>query len=125
MLTLILIVAGYMDLRYRKIPNYIILLLFIYAAVFSTIPAVWRICGFVLTALPLFTLAVMTDRIKGGDVKFLTMLAASVGIAELAQLLAITTVLAVVWSAVKNENSVPLAFCTLLGWIMLCGIRLV
>lgn len=66
-----------------------------------------------------------SDRIQGGDVKFLTMPAASVGIAELAQLLAITTVLAVVWSAVKNENSVPLAFCTLLGWIMLCGIRLV
>lgn len=125
MLTLILITAGYTDLRYRKIPHYVILLLFIYAAVFSTIPVVYRICGFVLTALPLFILAVLTDRIRGGDVKFLTMLAASIGIANLARLLVLTTVFAVGWSAVKKEKSVPLAFCTLWGWIVLCGIKLV
>lgn len=125
MLTLILITAGYTDLRYRKIPHYVILLLFIYAAVFSTIPVVYRICGFVLTALPLFMLSVLTDRIKGGDVKFLIMLAASIGITELALLLVFATIFAAVWSAVKKEKSVPLAFCTLLGWIMLCGIRLI
>lgn len=125
MLTLILITAGYIDLKRRKIPLSVILLLFIYAVIFSTIPAFERICGFVMTALPLFILTLLTDKLKGGDVKFLAVLAAGIGMRQMAWLLGFTTLYAVVYSVVKNEKSVPLAFCVLLGWITISGIKLV
>lgn len=119
MLTIILIIAGYTDLRYRKIPMFVILLLFIYAAVFSPVSIPTKISGLVLTALPLLILAVLTDKLKGGDFKFLAMLAFAIGIVRLAWLLLFTTGAAVIFSLIKKEKSVPLAFCTLLGWIML------
>ena len=119
MLTIILIIAGYTDLRYRKIPMFVILLVFIYAAVFSPVSIPTKISGLVLTALPLLILAVLTDKLKGGDFKFLAMLAFAMGIVRLAWLLLFTTGTAVIFSLIKKEKSVPLAFCTLLGWIML------
>lgn len=119
MLTIILIIAGYTDLRYRKISMFVILLLFIYAAVFSPVSIPTKISGLVLTALPLLILAVLTDKLKGGDFKFLAMLAFAMGIVRLAWLLLFTTGTAVIFSLIKKEKSVPLAFCTLLGWIML------
>ena len=119
MLTIILIIAGYTDLRYRKIPMFVILLLFIYAAVFSPVLIPTKISGLVLTALPLLILAVLTDKLKGGDFKFLAMLAFAIGIVRLAWLLLFTTGAAVIFSLIKKEKSVPLAFCTLIGWIML------
>ena len=119
MLTIILIIAGYTDLRYRKIPMFVILLLFIYAAVFSPVSIPTKISGLVLTALPLLILAVLTDKLKGGDFKFLAMLAFAMGIVRLAWLLLFTTGTAVIFSLIKKEKSIPLAFCTLLGWIML------
>ena len=119
MLTIILIIAGYTDLRYRKIPMFVILLLFMYAAVFSPVSIPTKISGLVLTALPLLILAVLTDKLKGGDFKFLAMLAFAIGIVRLAWLLLFTTGTAVIFSLIKKEKSVPLAFCTLLGWIML------
>ncbi len=119
MLTIILIIAGYTDLRYRKIPMFVILLLFIYAAVFSPASISTKISGIVLTALPLLILAVLTDKLKGGDFKFLAMLAFAIGIVRLAWLLLFTTGAAVIFSLIKKEKSVPLAFCTLIGWIML------
>lgn len=119
MLTIILIIAGYTDLRYRKIPMFVILLLFIYAAVFSPVSIPTKISGLVLTALPLLILAVLTDKLKGGDFKFLAMLAFAMGIVRLAWLLLFTTGAALIFSLIKKEKSVPLAFCTLLGWIML------
>ena len=119
MLTIILIIAGYTDLQYRKILMFVILLLFIYAAVFSPVSIPTKISGLVLTALPLLILAVLTDKLKGGDFKFLAMLAFAMGIVRLAWLLLFTTGTAVIFSLIKKEKSVPLAFCTLLGWIML------
>lgn len=119
MLTIILIIAGYTDLRYRKIPMFVILLLFIYAAVFSPVSIPTKISGLVLTALPILILAVLTDKLKGGDFKFLAMLAFAIGIVRLAWLLLFTTGAAVIFSLIKKEKSIPLAFCTLLGWIML------
>lgn len=117
MLTVILITAGYIDLFHRKIPPYIILLLFIYAVLFSPISAVEKICGFLLTALPLFLIALLTDKIKGGDLKFVAMLAMAIGIVNLAWLLLFTMGYAIIYSVVRKEKSVPLAFCVLLGWL--------
>lgn len=117
MLTVILITAGYLDLYYRKIPPFIILLLFIYAVLFSPILFIDKMCSFVLAALPLSIFALVTDKLKGGDLKFIVMLAVAIGIVRLAWLLLFTTVYAIIYSVVKKEKSVPLAFCVLLGWL--------
>ena len=117
MLTLILIIAGYIDFRYRKVPPFIILLLLIYAVLLSPIAIIDKICGFVLAALPLSLLALSTDKLKGGDLKFIAVLAMAIGIVNLAWLLLFTTGFAIIYSVVKKEKSVPLAFCVLLGWI--------
>jgi len=117
MLTVILITAGYLDLYYRKIPPFIILLLFIYAVLFSPILFIDKMCSFVLAALPLSIFALVTDKLKGGDLKFIVMLAVAIGIVRLAWLLLFTTAYAIIYSVVKKEKSVPLAFCVLLGWL--------
>lgn len=117
MLTVILITAGYLDLYYRKIPPFIILLLFIYAVLFSPIMFIDKMCSFVLAALPLSIFALVTDKLKGGDLKFIVMLAVAIGIVRLAWLLLFTTAYAIIYSVVKKEKSVPLAFCVLLGWL--------
>lgn len=117
MLTVILITAGYIDLFHRKIPPFIILLLFIYAVLFSPISTIEKICGFLLAALPPFLIAFVSDKIKGGDLKFIAMLGMAIGIVNLAWLLLFTTVYAIIYSVVKKEKSVPLAFCVLLGWL--------
>ena len=117
MLTVILITAGYIDLYYRKIPPFIILLLFIYAVLFSPILFIDKMCSFVLAALPLSIFALVTDKLKGGDLKFIVMLAVAIGIVRLAWLLLSTTAYAIIYSVVKKEKSVPLAFCVLLGWL--------
>lgn len=117
MLTIILITAGYIDLYYRKIPPFIILLLFIYAVLLSPIAVIDKICGFILAALPLSVFALVSDKLKGGDLKFIAMLAMAIGIVRLAWLLLFTTAYAIIYSVVKKEKSVPLAFCVLLGWL--------
>ncbi len=117
MLTVILITAGYIDLYYRKIPPFIILLLFIYAVLLSPVMLVDKVCSFVLAALPLSIFALATDKLKGGDLKFIVMLAMAIGIVRLAWLLLFTTVYAIIYSVVRKEKSVPLAFCVLLGWL--------
>ena len=117
MLTLILIIAGYIDFHYRKVPPFIILLLLIYAVLLSPIAIIDKICSFVLAALPLSLFALATDKLKGGDLKFIAVLAMAIGIVNLAWLLLYTTGFAIVYSVVKREKSVPLAFCVLLGWI--------
>lgn len=117
MLTLILFIAGLIDLRYRKIPWFIILLLCFYAVLSSTISGMEKICGLVLTTLPLFLIAFITDKIKGGDLKFLAMLGMAVGTVELAWLLLFTTIYATVYTAVTKKKTIPLAFFAFLGWI--------
>lgn len=117
MLTLILLIAGCIDYRYRKIPNTVILLLFIYAALFSTISFIDKLFGFLLTALPLFLIALITDKIKGGDLKFLAVLAMAIGLANLAWLLLFTMSYAVTYTLATKEKTIPLAFFVLLGWI--------
>jgi len=71
----------------------------------------------VFTALPLFLIALVTDKIKGGDLKFIAMLGFAIGIVNLAWLLLFTMVYAIIYSVVKKEKSVPLAFCVLLAWL--------
>lgn len=117
MLTLILTTAGLIDLRYRKIPLSIVMLLFIYALLSDMTPFAEKVCGFILTALPLFIVALATDRIKGGDLKFLAVLGLAIGIRNLAWLLLFTIIYAGIYTMVTKVKTIPLAFFALLGWI--------
>ena len=117
MLDVILITAGYIDLRYRKIPSVIILLLFIYSLTISPVSFYERMAGFLVGAVPMFCIAVITNKIKGGDVKFIAAVGAAIGLNSLVAVLCFTSLYAVVYSVVLKKKSVPLAFFVLLGWI--------
>lgn len=117
MLAVILISAGYIDLRYRKIPTVIILLLFIYALIISPVSLYERMAGFIVGVVPMFCIGVMTNKIKGGDVKFIAAVGAAIGLNSLAAVLCFTSLYAVTYSSVSKKKSVPLAFFVLLGWI--------
>ncbi|MBE5040752.1 prepilin peptidase [Ructibacterium gallinarum] len=119
MLTILLLTAGYIDWRYRKIPLAMILLLLLYALLWSPVSFYERITGFFVGAIPAFCLAAATDKIKGGDVKFLTALGAAAGMTCFVQTLLFTTLYAVVYTMISEKKSVPLAFCVLLGWLTL------
>ena len=90
MLAVILISAGYIDLRYRKIPTVIILLLFIYALIISPVSLYERMAGFIVGVVPMFCIGVMTNKIKGGDVKFIAAVGAAIGLNSLAAVLCFT-----------------------------------
>lgn len=117
MFTILLAAAGFIDLRYRKIPAVIILLLLLYALLWSPVSFYERITGFFIGAIPVFCIAAATDKIKGGDVKFLAALGAAAGMACFVKTLLITTLYAAVYTMITGQKSVPLAFFVLLGWL--------
>ena len=119
MFTILLVTAGYIDLRYRKIPQAMILLLLLYALLWSPVSFYERITGFFIGAIPVFCIAAATDKIKGGDVKFLAALGAAAGIVCFVKTLFITTLYAAVYTIITGQKSVPLAFFVLLGWLTL------
>lgn len=117
MLTVILLIAGLIDLKYRKIPDFVILLLLLYAVLFNDMPNIVLLSSFLLTALPFLFFSILTDKLKGGDFKFLSALGMAFGITELMRVLAFTTGYAVIYSVVTKQKSVPLAFFVLLGYV--------
>lgn len=119
MFTMIMVAAGYIDLRYRKIPTMIILLLFLYALLWSPVSAYERITGFFIGAVPMFCIASATDKIKGGDVKFMAVFGAAAGLIGFVQTLLFTSIYATIYTLLTRKNSVPLAFFALLGWVSL------
>ena len=117
MLTIIMTAAGYIDLRYRKIPAFIILLLFLYALLWCPVSAYESITGFFIGAVPMFCIAAVTDKIKGGDVKFMAAFGAAAGLTCFVGTLLYTAIYAAIYTLLTRKNSVPLAFFALIGWI--------
>ncbi len=119
MLTIILLIAGIIDLRYRKIPFFIILLLFIWAVLscFFDQSCSFSLISFPLIALPLFLIGLATDKVKGGDIKYLSVLSMALGITHLMWVLIFTTIYASVYSLVTRQRSIPLATFTFLGYV--------
>ncbi|MDD6736419.1 MAG: A24 family peptidase [Clostridiales bacterium] len=115
---MILAIAAFTDLKYRKIPNWIDVLLGIYAVFFSTAKASERMAGFVLTAGIMYFLLIATGKIKGGDVKYLSLCAAAIGLKAFVQVLALACLFAVFWCVIRREKSVPLAFVMMLGYVL-------
>lgn len=115
---ILLFITGLIDYRYRKIPDILALMLGIYAVFFSSAAPISRAEGFIVTAVPLFIIAVSTGKLKGGDVKYLTACAAAMGLIPFTWSLVFATGIAIIWSLITRETSVPLAFVFMLGYAL-------
>ena len=115
---ILLFITGLIDYRYRKIPNIPVLMLVIYAFFFSSAAPITRAEGFIVTAVPLFIIAVSTGKLKGGDVKYLIACASAMGLIPFTWSLVFATGIAIIWSLITRETSVPLAFVFMLGYAL-------
>lgn len=115
----LLFVSGIQDYKYRKIHNLTVILIFLWALLFSSASFFEKTAGFVVTAVPLFILALTTQKIKGGDYKFLVACATALGISMFIKTLFFAVITATVWSFIKQEVSVPLAFVFMVGYVIL------
>jgi Flp pilus assembly protein protease CpaA len=114
---ILLLTSGIIDYKYRKIPDTIIFLIFAWVLFFSSATSFERIAGFLVTAVPLFIFAFTTGKLKGGDYKFLVVCAGALGISFFVEVLISTVVISLIWTFLKSEDSVPLAFNFMLGYI--------
>ena len=117
-MNILLIVSGIIDYKYRKIPDLIIFMLFGWALFFSSASTFERCAGFIVTAVPLFILAITTGKIKGGDYKFLVACATALGMSVFIKTLAFAVIVAMVWSLIKQEKNIPLAFVFMMGYVL-------
>ncbi|OQB12316.1 MAG: Type 4 prepilin-like proteins leader peptide-processing enzyme [Firmicutes bacterium ADurb.Bin193] len=117
-MSILLFVCAYTDIRFRKIPAAIILIMFIYGACISHVQILERIAGLLLPAVPLFFIAIANKKIKGGDIKFLAVCGFYFGLTKLSAILIPSTLAGVLWTAVKKEKSVPLGFVFLIGYLL-------
>ena len=115
---ILLCVCAYTDLRFRKIPDAIILMMLICGLLLSRAQLIERIAGLLLPAIPLFFIAIANKKIKGGDIKFLAVCGFYFGLTKLAAILIPTTLAGVLWTAVKKEKSLPLGFVFLIGYLL-------
>ena len=115
---ILLFITGLIDYRYRKIPNILALMLGIYAVFFSGAAPISRAEGFIVTAVPLFIIAVSTGKLKGGDVKYLIACASAMGLIPFTWSLVFATGISIIWSLITRETSVPLAFVFMLGYAL-------
>lgn len=117
MLYIPLFIAGITDLRYRRIPNWQILLILIIGTAFSNSGIYERVAGFIFPAAPLFFIALKNQSLKGGDIKYLAALGTSVGIYELAETLFYALYISLVYMLITKKKSVPLAFVGFIGYV--------
>lgn len=115
---ILILVSGLIDYKYRQIPNFIILMIFVWALLFSSASCFERIAGLLVTAVPLFVLALTTGKIKGGDYKFLVACATALGLSVFIKSLTFAVMAAVGWSLIKKDKSVPLAFAFMVGYVI-------
>lgn len=113
---ILLFIGGIIDFKYRKIPNWICIGIGVYAVFVSNITPYERITAAFTVVMPLFIIALATDKLKGGDVKYLSVCALALGITGFLPVLALTALIALVWSILTRQKSVPLAFVLMLGY---------
>jgi len=123
--TIIIICAGIVDYKKRIIPNKIILILYLLSLFNIGVPIVERIAGFLIPALPFFFIALKNKKLKGGDVKYLSAVGAYFGLYGLLNILFFGVMVAVIWTIIKKEKSVPLATIIAIGYVFCFVIDLV
>ena len=114
----LIFVSGIIDYKYRRIPNIMVILILLWTLFFSSAPVYERCAGLFVTAIPLFVLALTTGKLKGGDYKFFVSCAAALGLSMFVNTLFFATFAAIVWSIVRKEKSVPLAFVFMVGYVI-------
>ena len=114
----IILISGMLDYKYRKIPNFIIVFIALWALFFSSAPIYERTAGLLVTAIPLFFLAIASGKVKGGDYKFLVACATALGIGVFINSLTFAVIIAIGWTLIRREESVPLAFVFLGGYFI-------
>ena len=113
---ILLFLGGIIDFKYRKIPNWICIGIGLYAVFISHITPYEWISAVFAVIIPLFIIAFATDKLKGGDVKYLSVCALALGVTGFLPVLALTVLIALVWSVLTRQKSVPLAFMLMLGY---------
>lgn len=109
------------DWKDRRIPNIslaLLLLLSLAVTPIHPIPFPERLLGFLFPALPLFFLAIRTDKMKGGDVKYLAALSSYAGLYRMAAVLLIGTLIALLWAMRHRAGSIPLAYFICIGYVI-------
>ena len=117
-MSILMIVSGLVDYKYKKIPTIFVLLIFIWSLFFSNAEAYEKIAGFLITAVPLLGLSIITGEIKGGDYKFLVACSAALGMNVFIKTLVVAIIWAVIWGILKKKKSVPLAFVFMEGYFI-------
>ena len=118
MLFLSILLAGILDLKYRKIPDDVIFLISISGLFFYEVSPIETVAGAFVPAVPLFFIALKSPQIKGGDIKYLAGLGFGVGINALAVILFFALIISCIYKIFMKKNSVPLAFVCLIGFIL-------
>ncbi len=113
----ILLIAGMIDFKYRKIPQYMPLIICIFGVLFNNVSVYERIVGLIIPAFPLFILALGEKKLNGGDIKYLASLGFSVGINSLTAILIFAVIISLVYSFMLKRESVPLAFVGFVGYV--------
>lgn len=113
---ILLLTSGIYDYKKRKIPDYLVVLILIWALIFGSVPLFERVAGIFVTAIPLLVFALITGKLKGGDYKFLVVCAGALGIDVFVMVLFLTVIISLLWSFSRKEESVPLAFAFMLGY---------
>ena len=117
MMYLPLLIAGITDLRYRRIHDWQILLILLVGIAFGSCNMIERVAGFICPAIPIFFIALKNQSIKGGDIKYIAALGASIGIYALAEVILYVLILSLIYTLITKKKSVPLAFVGFLGYV--------
>ena len=115
----ILLIAGMIDLKCRKISQIIPLAISLFGLLFNNVSIYERIVGLIIPAFPLFILALGDKKLNGGDIKYLASLGFSIGINSLTVVLFFSVIISLVYSMLYGKKSVPLAFVGFMGYICL------
>lgn len=106
---LLLFIAAICDVKYRKIYDWLIVLLMI-NSFFSPFDILQRMAAFFVSLIFLFPLAMLFSALKGGDMKYILVLGAFFGIYKLSRILCVSLILGFIFCFIKREKSFPLAF---------------
>ena len=118
------------DLKHRRIPNFLVICLFLWGICSRGMPGEWNssVKGALLAGGSMLIFYIVFRRgIGAGDVKLLTVVGFYMGCEEIWELLFVIFLTAAVWGIWmhiirKNQiKTIPLAVCVLLGFIFHMG----
>lgn len=105
------------DLKHRRIPNFLVICLFLWGVCSNGMPGEWNssVKGALLAGGSMLIFYIVFRKgIGAGDVKLLTVVGFYVGCEKIWELLFLTFLMAAVWG-ILCKKEVPLAICVFLG----------